>query len=662
MIDDLAYEYKNNIRCICMVGPCGCGKTVLVAWMAAATALRKRRVLFLVHRQELIDQSSETFTDMNITHGIIATKQPKQYERMVQIGSVQTVVRRLGEIPNPDYIIIDECFVAGTMVDNKPIESIKVGDAVPCFDDNGLVHYRIVTRLFKNPAPSTLIEIAIGDRKIICTPNHPIFTPSGWMEAKNIAEGNELYVRLPKMRRSDEIQAIKKMPNMLQTRHGGTQQDRSTGENANQQSNETGFCEEKSQQSSSCYKSQAENKRWQRTWAYKPAAASCGTAESVKSRIGSANKNAKGFRVSNLLQDRPWQRASKNWSRNRRKFALRIRASKAGPQEREFLTIARVDHIKVYEQSSHDEFKRVCPDGYVYNIEVAEHHTYFANDIAVHNCHHVLASTYRKILDHYPNAQVLGVTATPERMGGQGLGDVFSSMTIGPSVKDLIEWGNLAPFDLYAPPVKFDASQLRVKFGDYVREDLQIAMDDNTIIGDLIESYHKYAEGLKAIVYCVSLQHSEHVARSFRNAGIAAQHIDGETPKPLREQIIKDFRSGRVQILCNVDLISEGFDVPSAGAVILARPTQSLTLYIQQAMRAMRPDENNPDKRAIIIDHVGNVFRHGMPDEERDWTLESKKKRKISTQIIRYKSRFVRSATKYIALQNRARIAASFTR
>ena len=153
-------------------------------------------------------------------------------------------------------------------------------------------------------------------------------------------------------------------------------------------------------------------------------------------------------------------------------------------------------------------------------------------------------------------------------------------------------------------------------------------MDDNTIIGDLIESYRKYADGLKAIVYCVSLQHSEHVARSFRNAGIAAQHIDGETPKLLREQIIRDFRSGRVQILCNVDLISEGFDVPSAGAVILASPTQSLTLYIQQAMRAMRPDENNPDKRAVIIDHVGNVFRHGMPDEERDWTLESKKKKK----------------------------------
>ena len=385
MIDDLGYEYKKGTRCVCLVGPCGCGKTVLVAWMAAATALNNRRVLFLVHRQELIDQSSETFSAMNITHGIIATKQPKQYERMVQIGSVQTVVRRLGDIPAPDYIIIDEC-------------------------------------------------------------------------------------------------------------------------------------------------------------------------------------------------------------------------------------------------------------------------------------HHVLANTYRKILDRYPSAHVLGVTATPERMGGNGLGDVFQSMTIGPSVKQLISWGNLAPFDLYAPPSKFDASQLRVKFGDYVREDLQLAMDDNTIIGDLIESYHKYAEGLKAICYCVSLQHSEHVAKSFRAAGIAAQHIDGETPKQLREQIIKDFRSGRVRILCNVDLISEGFDVPSAGAVILARPTQSLTLFIQQAMRAMRPDDSNPDKRAVIIDHVGNVFRHGMPDEDREWSLESKKKRKMPTKIIRYKSKLARSASKYITLRRHALIAAMSTR
>ncbi len=662
MIDDLAYEYKNNIRCICMVGPCGCGKTVLVAWMAAATALRKRRVLFLVHRQELIDQSSETFTDMNISHGIIATKQPKQYERMVQIGSVQTVVRRLNEMPAPDYIIIDECFVAGTMVGNKRIEDIKIGDMVPCFDDNGNIYHRPVTRLFKNPAPDNLVEINVNDKKIICTPNHPIFTPEGWIEAKNIAEGDEIYVRLPKMRRSNEVQEIKKMRNVLQKRYGRTQQNGSSGKNEKQQSNETGFCKSKSQPNSSCHKPQAKNKGWQWAWSNKTAEFISATIKNIKHRIGYTDKDVKRFRLSDLLQIRPWQREIKNRSRSGRKFALRFRATQTGQQKARILAIARVDNIKIYKQSSPDEFKRVCSDGYVYNIEVAEFHTYFANDIAVHNCHHVLASTYRKILDHYPNAQVLGVTATPERMGGQGLGDVFNSMTIGPSVKDLIEWGNLAPFDLYAPPVKFDASQLRVKFGDYVREDLQLAMDDNTIIGDLIESYHKYADGLKAIVYCVSLQHSEHVARSFRNAGIAAQHIDGETPKPLREQIIRDFRSGRVQILCNVDLISEGFDVPSAGAVILARPTQSLTLYIQQAMRAMRPDENNPDKRAIIIDHVGNVFRHGMPDEERDWTLESKKKRKMSAPIIKYRSKLVHSATKYIALQKRARIAASFIR
>lgn len=383
MIDDVGYEFNSGHKRVCMVGPCGCGKTVMVGWMAAGTCLAGRRVLFLVHRQELIDQSSATFTDMSICHGIIAAKQSPQYDKLAQVASVQTVVRRLDKMPAPDYIIIDEA-------------------------------------------------------------------------------------------------------------------------------------------------------------------------------------------------------------------------------------------------------------------------------------HHVLASTYRKILDYYPDAYVLGVTATPERMGGQGLGDVFQSLTMGPSVKELIEWGNLAPFDLYAPPAKFDASLLRVKFGDYVREDLQMAMDDNTIIGDLIDSYHKYANGLKAIVYCVSLQHSEHVAERFRKAGISAAHIDGETPKIVREQVIRDFRSGRVRVLCNVDLISEGFDVPSAGAVILARPTQSLTLYIQQAMRAMRPDSDNPNKRAVIIDHVGNVFRHGMPDDEREWSLESKKKRKKQASIIRYRSRFARSVTKCIGLQKRALIAASF--
>ena len=166
-----------------------------------------------------------------------------------------------------------------------------------------------------------------------------------------------------------------------------------------------------------------------------------------------------------------------------------------------------------------------------------------------------------------------------------------------------------------------------MRLGEYVKNDLINQMDDADVIGDIVKNYKNLADGKRAICYCINRAHSEHVAASFRAAGIPALHIDGETHKAVRARAIEDFRTGRLQILCNAELLGEGFDVPAMEAVILARPTASLTLYIQQSMRPLRPDPNNPEKRAVIIDHVGNVFRHGMPDEEREWSLETKKRK-----------------------------------
>lgn len=247
--------------------------------------------------------------------------------------------------------------------------------------------------------------------------------------------------------------------------------------------------------------------------------------------------------------------------------------------------------------------------------------------IILDECHHATASTWKKLLAAYPDAYVIGLTATPARMGGQGLGDVFQSLILGPTVKELIAWGNLAPFKYYAPPVAADLSGLRVRYGDFVQSEVAIRMDKSEIIGDLIVQYNKLAAGCRAVCYCVSVAHSQHTADMFRQAGIPSMHIDGDSPDVARKAAVSDFKNGKIKILCNVDLISEGFDVPSMEAVILARPTESLGLFIQQSMRPMRPDPDNPSKVAMIIDHVGNVYRHGMPDEDREWTLETTKKK-----------------------------------
>ena len=237
-------------------------------------------------------------------------------------------------------------------------------------------------------------------------------------------------------------------------------------------------------------------------------------------------------------------------------------------------------------------------------------------------CHHILANTYREIVDCWNEALLLGVTATPQRMGGINLGDVFTSLIEAPSTKELIKRGHLTKFQYYAPEENINLSKVRVKFGEYITGDLEREMGKSKIIGNIVEHYKKFANGKKAICYCINVRHSKKVAAAFQAAGIAAAHCDGETNKKVREQLVEDFRTGKIKILCNAELFGEGFDLPNMQAVILARPTKSLTVFVQQSLRPLRPDPDNPNKVAIIIDHVRNYQRFGLPDEDRHWSLD----------------------------------------
>jgi len=246
--------------------------------------------------------------------------------------------------------------------------------------------------------------------------------------------------------------------------------------------------------------------------------------------------------------------------------------------------------------------------------------------------HHGPARTYKRIYDFYTGVQRIGVTATPIRLDGKGLKEVNDRLVVGPSAKWLVENQYLSPFDYYAPPVGANLANLRVRRGEFVTEDIEEALDKPAIYGDVIQHYRSYLDGQKAICYCASVYLSQRMAEEFNAAGVPALHIDGETPKKARAEAIESFRDGRVKILCNVDLIGEGFDVPDCMASILLRPTMSLTIFIQQSMRCMR---YQPGKRAVILDHVGNINRHGMPDEDREWTLEGQKKKEKNSVGIR---------------------------
>lgn len=239
--------------------------------------------------------------------------------------------------------------------------------------------------------------------------------------------------------------------------------------------------------------------------------------------------------------------------------------------------------------------------------------------------HHSRAKTYRNIYDYYSDIPRLGFTATPWRMSGKGFEDIYSEMVEGKSVKWLIENNRLAPYEYYSIPEADIGKLQKSSTGDYTNKSIEKALK-STIFGDVVENYTKVASGQKTILYAHSIEYSQKFADEFKGAGIKAVHVDSKTPSAERDEIMNDFRSGKIKVLCNVDLISEGFDVPDCTCVIMARPTDSLVLYLQQSMRCMR---YQPNKTATIIDHVANYTRHFLPDTDRTWNLNGfEKKRK----------------------------------
>jgi superfamily II DNA or RNA helicase len=221
-----------------------------------------------------------------------------------------------------------------------------------------------------------------------------------------------------------------------------------------------------------------------------------------------------------------------------------------------------------------------------------------------------------KVLDYY-DTHTVGFTATPVRLDGKPLGDIYEELVNGVSVKWLIDHHRLAPYEYYAPTL-VETEGLRVQAGDFVVKDLEELMSNRAIYGDVLKSWERIAKGEKTIAYCVSVKHAKETARLFTEAGYPAVEIDGGTALPRRAEIMKDFREGRITVLCNVGIISEGVSIDDVSCCLLLRPTESHALYWQQAMRCMRFAEG---KTAKIIDCVGNYTRNPLPDAPVEWSL-----------------------------------------
>lgn len=233
--------------------------------------------------------------------------------------------------------------------------------------------------------------------------------------------------------------------------------------------------------------------------------------------------------------------------------------------------------------------------------------------------HRSRAASYQKIIDRYPRALVVGFTATPIRTDGKGLGNIYDVMICGPSVAELTDMGHLVPTRVFAPS-KPDLAGVKKTGGDYNQGGLQKAMDKAALTGDIVEHWRRLAENRTTVLFAAGIEHSIHLRDAFRAAGVVAEHLDGETDNTARRALLHGLAVGKIQVLCSVGVLTEGWDCPSVSCCILARPTASTGLYLQMAGRVLRPSAGKTD--CLILDHAGNTLRHGMVDEEREWSLD----------------------------------------
>lgn len=248
--------------------------------------------------------------------------------------------------------------------------------------------------------------------------------------------------------------------------------------------------------------------------------------------------------------------------------------------------------------------------------------------IVMDEAHHQASNTWAKISSFYDKSIIIGLSATPCRMDGKPLSDYFDCMVQEITTKELIEQGYLVPYKYYAP-TELDESMLVLgSNGEYTKDSVNNTVMKSKIIGNNIEHYKNICAGKRNVIFAASITHGKKVCEEYNAAGIRAEFLDGNTDTKLREETLVRFATGDTKVLVNVDLFGEGFDLPAIEVVSLLRPTHSLALYLQQVGRALRTCQELGKTEAIILDHVNNYQRHGLPDEERIWTLDGKAVRK----------------------------------
>ena len=611
--------------------PTGVGKTITFADIAAREARKGNRVLMVAHRDELLQQSADKFRrhapELNV--GIERGDSKASSWDDIVCASVQTVGRNVGRIPGEyGMLIVDECFPAGTLVSGCPIESLSEGDMVDCYDHAiGLVIKMPVVRTFKS-IPSAIARVVFNDGTwLACTPGHPFWDGSKYVEACLLNGGSMVYsqtdehhANLLALRKNccQPIQIAKRFvqataKNLLRSRvptrgNVGTVKP-NNGPNQPSLCVATNDRKEPNEKARNCRKNESDitkawtwavraRRQWQRrnangtsyAWGTWPARVHRTTysSDTRTTRIGLPDTLQARFRTS-----RP-----QTLRRNRWELPLSAFSEGSGPKENTIFGLKRVARVEIYESTGDRTFGGLCPDGFVYNIEVAAHHNYFAGGVLVHNCHHAAATTYQNIMEalgcYEPGGPTtVGFTATLHRMDNKPLhgGDrpIFERVAYTYSLRDAIRDGWLVDVAGHRAKTQTDLSDVQTRGGDYVQGQLASKVNTPERNRAAITAWKNVCQDARTIVFCADVAHSDEMARMFRAAGFSSASLTGGLDMDVRNKMVADFRKGAIQVLCNVEVATEGFDVPEIGCVLMARPTKSWALYVQMAGRGTRP-------------------------------------------------------------------------
>lgn len=248
-----------------------------------------------------------------------------------------------------------------------------------------------------------------------------------------------------------------------------------------------------------------------------------------------------------------------------------------------------------------------------------------AEIIFIDECHRAVAKTYRTILDEYPKAVTIGLTATPQRADGRGLGEVFDAIVSTPGPAELTAMGFLVPARVFAPSHP-DLSGVHIRRGEYDQKEAAAAVDKPKLTGDIVQHWKDIAAGRRTLVFAASVEHSRHIRYRFQDAGVRAAHVDGNSHVTYRDAVFSELATGSLRVLCNVDVATEGLDIPAVSCVVDASPTISLVKALQRWGRILRPSPGKTD--AIILDHANNTQTHGFVTQDREWSLEGTERRR----------------------------------